>query len=113
MRRDQKLEQLGQLAALRSQRSAARLAGRMAKLTALQARDTALRAPPEGEPASLPELIARDRHDTWRNQQLARLSLELARARAEVEPFRHAHARDVAREQVIARLQGKRTKGAG
>lgn len=107
MMRD-RLHLLGQLAALRAQRSAAALARRMTILTELEARDAALRNATPQDTADLTHLIARDRHDTWRGQQLAKLSLDLARANAQVQPYREAHSRDLAREQVIARLRSRR-----
>jgi hypothetical protein len=54
--------------------------------------------------------MVRERHARWRQDRLARLMPELARAEAAAQPMREACARDRAREAVLARL---RRAGAG
>lgn len=101
-RRD--VQVLSQLAALRAERSAALLARKLAVLSELQRRDQALRQPSPLESDDLAHRIVADRHDIWRQGELAKLSVLLARAEAEAQPFRERHARDVARREVIGRL---------
>jgi hypothetical protein len=101
------LEQLALLADLRARRSAARLARRRAALTALERHAAALGAPAAPAPGDVQAAMAADRHDVWRAARLAELAPAIARAHAEAQPWREAHARDTARQLVLARLAAR------
>lgn len=102
-----RLAELRKLAELRALRSAQALATRQAIVTELQRRDAALREPGPETTTDVADMIARDRHEIWKKEQLTRLGIVLARAQAEAQPYRERHARDRAREQVIDTLRKK------
>lgn len=104
-----RLALLHRLAALRADRSAARLARAQAAIDTLEVRAASLREPLAPEPD--PRLAAiGDVHERWRRGQLVALNREIAGRRAHAEPLREAQARDRAREMVLARLSGKDTR---
>jgi hypothetical protein len=101
------MRQLGELAALRSARSAARLAPHEARLRRLKSEADALRPVPAAPSVDLLEAVLRDRHARWREDALLRAMAALARAEAEAQPLREAQARDRAREAVLEKLAAR------
>ncbi|MGB3406448.1 MAG: hypothetical protein WBA67_03055, partial [Jannaschia sp.] len=74
----------------------------------LQRRAVGLRDAGTVEATTIAELIVQDRHDAWRHAELSKLTLQLAKANAVAQPLREAHARDVARQQVVSKLSKRR-----
>ncbi|WP_281824929.1 hypothetical protein [Jannaschia rubra] len=101
------LDMLGQLAGLRADRSAARLAKVQVLIDRLQGKLDALRDAAPGTPGSIAEAVMRDRWHRWRAGQIAELNLQIARLEGIAQPHREAHARDAARQAVLERLKKK------
>jgi hypothetical protein len=98
------LNRLLELARLRADLSAQKAARASARVAALAAQADALRVPVSAAD-DLQTARAQDRHALWRGTQLRTINLQLARASAEAEPLRHAHARDRARVMVLEKLR--------
>ncbi|WP_308915866.1 hypothetical protein [Jannaschia sp. LMIT008] len=99
------LRRLSDLASLRAARDRGALAAVETRAAPIRAAIAALEAPaPADAPADLGEARAQLAHMGWAVQERTRLTMELARLRAELEHARHAAAKATAREQVIAEL---------
>lgn len=101
---DPRLTQLGALAGLRADRSAARLARVQAAIDTIEGKAAALRNPQVEAPGSIAEAMMRDRWDRWRGEQLRLLNQQIARLHAMAQPQREANARDQARRRVLEKL---------
>ncbi|MCK0168256.1 hypothetical protein MWU52_11885 [Jannaschia sp. S6380] len=107
MTRD-RLDELRDLATLRKDRSAARLAKYQGLIDGLEEKVRALRDARPPAPESVAEAAARDRWSRWRGQQLMVLNQQIAQLNALAQPHREAHARDHAREIVVDTLRKRR-----
>lgn len=103
---------LTELAGLRRMKTAARLSGMQAQIDALERRRRALAQVATAPPASIDEAIMQDRWHRWRQQELARLAIEIARLQARAQPLREDHARNVARVGVAERLPIRQRRDA-
>ena len=108
MTRAEQLILLQQLARLRADRAAARLARVQGLIDTLETRATALRDVPAADYNDLSEAVVRDRWDRWRAQNLAQLNTQIARLNIAAQPQREAQARETARLGVIKKISEKR-----
>lgn len=104
MTRAEHLALLGQLAKLRADRAAARLARVQGLIETLDSRADALRAAPSEPRLSISEAQVRDRWDRWRAQNLEVLNVQVARLNAAAQPQRETLAKETARQQVLTKL---------
>ncbi|MEO0859498.1 MAG: hypothetical protein AAFY65_02710 [Pseudomonadota bacterium] len=98
------------LAHLRADKSALMLAKAQGVVDELGRRHRALRDAAHAGTGDISEMVIQDRHDQWREEQLFRLSIAMARAEAQAQPFREAHGRDVARAKVLEKLIAKQSR---
>ncbi|SFJ42427.1 hypothetical protein SAMN04488095_2824 [Jannaschia pohangensis] len=99
-----KLRDLEQLATLRRDRSAVRLAKIQSLIDRLQTKADDLRGKELAASADIAQAIVQDRWDRWRAGQLAELSTQIARLQAVAQPERERHARDQARRAILEKL---------
>lgn len=103
----ERLGQLGLLAGLRADRSAARLARVQAAIDGLERKAGALREAPSPAPNSVAEAVMQDKWRRWRSEQLHVLTHQISRLQAIAQPQRETHGRDAARRKVLERLAAK------
>lgn len=108
MNRTGQLVLLQQLARLRADRAAARLARVQGLIDTLEARATALRDAPNADFGDLPGAVVQDRWDRWRALNLAQLNTQVARLNMAAQPQREIHARETARVGVLGKIAAKR-----
>ena len=104
------LARLAQLADLRADRSAARLAKIQGLIDTLESKAAALREARPEQPESIAEAVMRDRWNRWRAQQVGVLNTQIARLQVVAQPQREVHARDRARTMVLARVRDRLTR---
>lgn len=108
MTRAEQLALLRQLASLRADRAAARLARVQGLIDTLETRADALRSAPSEPGGAISEAQIRDRWDRWRTQNLTVLNGQIARLNGAAQPQREALAKETARGQVLRKLDLKR-----
>lgn len=102
--KDDRLAQLGALAALRTDRASARLVRLQGAIDGIESKAAALRDVRPEPPGSVSDAVMRDRWHRWRTEQLRFLGQQAARLHAAAQPLREAQARDRARQRIIERL---------
>ncbi|WP_179380973.1 hypothetical protein [Jannaschia marina] len=107
MTREEKIRALAELAQLRRQKAAARLARAQATLRPLEEAADALRGGDRSNATSVADAVAADRWMQWRGRKLRELTLRIARLETVMQPEREALARATARSDVLKRLREK------
>ncbi|WP_055664663.1 hypothetical protein [Jannaschia seosinensis] len=103
--KDNELDALSELVALKEQKTGHRLARIQALIDQLEGKAQVLRDTPGNAEDDFGAAILHDRWQRWRGQQLAVLNEQLARLHAAAQPERERHAHNVARRNVVEKLR--------